>query len=433
MKVISMSAFRLLSLPEVLSSLSTDDEPKNGRSFYSVNDGSTYRGLTLSWNNPPVTYNAMIRALISVDRGVRVEGSIGRPGETVAVPITLLSKGSERSAAFSLDFDPAVIVLEGIESGESGITLQTSGAGTSGHFGINAFVPEGQTFAAGRRRLAVARFRINPNAPASVLSITLGSQPTVRKILGAGNTDLTESAAFTGGTLVIAGKVVCASAASYVPDVLAPESLVVGFGAKLSVEEAAANSVPLPHALVGTTVRIRDRENREFLSQLLYASSGQANFLLPAALALGPATIEISSLDGNVSIGLIQVEKIAPGLFSANSTGRDIAAGYIVRVRNGQQTTEPFARFDSGAGGFVPIPIDLGPNGDDIYPVFYGTGIRNRDLNGNVTATIGGCPRQCNLRELVASLCGSRSGEYRPDPSISCWSWRGGNCAERRR
>ena len=174
-----------------------DDDPKNGRSFFSVNDGSTYQPLTLtSGTNPPVAYNAMIRALISVDRGVRVESSIGRPGETVAVPITLLSKGNEQSAAFSLDFDPAVIELVGIESGEPGITLQTAGAGTSGHFGINAFGSGGQTFTTGRRRLAVALFRINPNAPASVLSITLGSQPTVRKILGAGNTDLTESTCF---------------------------------------------------------------------------------------------------------------------------------------------------------------------------------------------------------------------------------------------
>jgi uncharacterized protein (TIGR03437 family) len=281
-----------------------------------------------------------------------------------------------------------VMTVEGIESGESSITLQTAGAGTSGHFGVTAFVPENQTFASGRRRLAVARFRINAGAPVSVSSITLGNQPTVRRILGPGNTDLTDSAIFTGGKVSIAGKVVGASAASYITDVLAPGSLVVGFGTKLSVEEAASNTVPLPHVLVGTTVRIRDRENREFLSQLFYVSSAQVNFLLPAALALGPATIEISSLDGNVSIGLIQVEKIAPGLFSANSTGRDIAAGNIVRVRNGQQTTEPFARFESG--GFVPIPIDHGPDGDAIYLVFYGTGIRNRDPNGNVSVTVGG-------------------------------------------
>ncbi len=326
------------------------DEPKNGRSFFSVNDGTTYRELTVG--TPPVTYNAMVRALVSVERGVRVENAIGRPGETVDVPVTFLSKGSERSAAFTLDFDPAVMTLEGIESGEPGITLQTAGAGASGHFGVTAFVPENQTFAAGRRRLAVARFRINAGAPVSVSSITLGNQPTARKIVGTGNTDLTESATFTGGTVAIAGKVVATSAASFVADVLAPESLVVGFGTKLSVEDAASNTVPLPHVLVGTTVRVRDRENREFLSPLFYASSGQVNFLLPPALALGPATVEISSIDGNVSFGLIQVERIAPGLFSANSTGRDLAAGNIVRVRNGQQTTEQFARFESG--GFVP-------------------------------------------------------------------------------
>ncbi len=36
------------------------------------------------------------------------------------------------------------------------------------------------------------------------------------------------------------------------------------------------------------------------------------------------------------------------------------------------------------------VPIDFGPVGDAIFVVFYGTGIRNRDLNGNVSVTIGG-------------------------------------------
>ncbi|MGH9852863.1 MAG: hypothetical protein ACREBD_23760, partial [Blastocatellia bacterium] len=56
----------------------------------------------------------------------------------------------------------------------------------------------------------------------------------------------------------------------------------------------------------------------------------------------------------------------------------------------GTQTYEPVARFDPAQNIFVPIPIDLGPEGDQVYLILYGTGFRYRSSLGNVTITIGG-------------------------------------------
>ncbi|MCI0389215.1 MAG: hypothetical protein MOB07_10705 [Acidobacteria bacterium] len=50
---------------------------------------------------------------------------------------------------------------------------------------------------------------------------------------------------------------------------------------------------------------------------------------------------------------------------------------------------EPVARFDQAQNGFVPIPIDLGDEGDQVYLVLYGTGIRYRGGLANVTVTVG--------------------------------------------
>jgi hypothetical protein len=48
-----------------------------------------------------------------------------------------------------------------------------------------------------------------------------------------------------------------------------------------------------------------------------------------------------------------------------------------VRVRaNGTQSIEPVAQFDQAQGRFVALPIDLGPETDQVFLVLFGTGLR---------------------------------------------------------
>jgi len=390
-----------------------DDEPLNDRSFSSIDNGQTYQG-PLTLGSPAKRYNAMIRALVSTDRGVRVESAYGRAGDLIDVPITLLAKGNENSAASTLVFNPAILDPVGIDPGESGITLSSAGSGASGHFGVTATAPGNQTFSAGRHRLIVMHFRIVAGAVPGTTMISLEDSPTARRISGPGQTNLTEGSTFVGAMIAVAGKTTAASAASFVPDILAPDSMAVAFGAKFSPVQASSNTVPLASGLAGTTLRITDSKGVEHLAQLFFMSAGQVNFLVPALAAEGSATITIASADGNISTGGVQIANVAPGLFSANSSGRDVASGFALRVRGTQQINEQISRLDTGTNSFVPVAIDLGPASDQIFLVLFGTGFKKH--TGAATATVGGVSVQAAYAGEVMGFVGLDQANIGPIP-----------------
>jgi uncharacterized protein (TIGR03437 family) len=185
--------------------------------------------------------------------------------------------------------------------------------------------------------------------------------------------------------------VASASAASFLGDALAAESIVAGFGQNLATAIQPANSLPLPTSLAGTTVRVRDASGVERLSPLFFVSPTQVNFEVPPSTANGAATITITSGDGSISTGIAQIASVAPGLFSANSDGQGVAAAVALRVKaNGEQTFEPVARLDQATSRFVTTPIDLGPDTDQVFLVLFGTGTRFRSSLAASSATIGG-------------------------------------------
>jgi uncharacterized protein (TIGR03437 family) len=111
------------------------------------------------------------------------------------------------------------------------------------------------------------------------------------------------------------------SAASFASASLAPESIVAAFGTDLAVATQAATVTPLPTDLAGTTVKIRDSAGRETLAPLFFVSNAQVNYLIPAGMANGAATVNVTAGDGFASSGAIQIVPVAPGLFTANANG----------------------------------------------------------------------------------------------------------------
>ena len=92
----------------------------------------------------------------------------------------------------------------------------------------------------------------------------------------------------------------------------------------------------------------------------------------------------------SVALGNLQVALVAPALFAANENGRGTPAALALRVRpDNSQTYEPVAQFDQEQNSFVSLPIDLGPEGDRVFLILFGTGIRFASPAG-VTAKIGG-------------------------------------------
>jgi uncharacterized protein (TIGR03437 family) len=183
---------------------------------------------------------------------------------------------------------------------------------------------------------------------------------------------------------------VSVSAASYQRSALAPEMIVAAFGLDLASGIEVGGTIPLPSNLHGTTVSVRDSGGIERVAQLFFVSPGQVNYYMPAGTAVGPATVKIISGTGQVSFGVVDITMISPGIFAASATGQGVAAAQALRVRGAQQTYEPIAQYISGTNMFVPIPVDLGPVGDQVFLVMFGTGFRFRSSDSAVSVKVGG-------------------------------------------
>src|SRR3984957_3998951 len=104
------------------------------------------------------------------------------------------------------------------------------------------------------------------------------------------------------------------SAANNEP-VVSPNSLATIYGANLAQGSASAQVNPsgmLPSAISGTSVSIGGKP-----AQLLYASPGQINFVVPSNTPLGSATVSVTSPNSQTAAtGTVPVALTSPGLFT---------------------------------------------------------------------------------------------------------------------
>ncbi|HWQ31954.1 MAG TPA: hypothetical protein VNQ79_03655 [Blastocatellia bacterium] len=181
------------------------------------------------------------------------------------------------------------------------------------------------------------------------------------------------------------------SAASYSASALAAEAIAAAFGTSLATEPRGVATTPLPVTLAGTNVYVKDSQGITRLARLFFVSPTQVNYQVPPGTAPGPATVTITSGDGSISTGTVQITMVAPGLFTADASGSGTAAAFVVRVRpDNSQTLEPVARFDPLQNRLVPVPIDLGPESEQVFLALFGTGFRARSSEANVMVRIAG-------------------------------------------
>src|SRR5262249_35887821 len=185
------------------------------------------------------------------------------------------------------------------------------------------------------------------------------------------------------------------SAASFSGVMLAGESIVAAFGLNLAPTTQVATTLPLPTSLAGTTVKVKDSLGTERLAPLFFVSPGQVNYQVPPGTAAGATIIIISSGargSESISAGASQIVTVAPGLFTFNGDGKGAPAGYVLRYRNNMDVTTSDDRLaDLDAQNmWVPHPLDLGPDTDQVVLTLFGTGIRSRSDLSRVTIKIGG-------------------------------------------
>ncbi len=180
------------------------------------------------------------------------------------------------------------------------------------------------------------------------------------------------------------------SAASYDAALLASESIAVAFGSNLATSTAVANG-SLPTTLAGTTVKVKDSAGVERLSPLFFVSPTQVNYQVPIGTLPGLALITITNSAGQQSQSAMQIASVAPGLFTADATGKGVAAASILRIKSGgAQSYESVSMFDATQNQFIPRPIDLGPASDQVFLILFGGGLRFRSDAANVKVKIGG-------------------------------------------
>lgn len=182
---------------------------------------------------------------------------------------------------------------------------------------------------------------------------------------------------------------VTANAASFQRSVFAPDSIGSAFGTGFPTEAA------------GLTLTIEDSAGVSRPAPLFFASAGQVNFLVPAGVAAGSASIRVSGAAGTAPFrSEILVRAVAPGLFGVNG----FAAANVISYNNGGQTVSDAVRV-SAAGAVELNPIDLGTDGRQVFLILYGTGIRAHAAD--VTARIG----NATVTAAYAGAQGTFAGE----------------------
>jgi uncharacterized protein (TIGR03437 family) len=189
------------------------------------------------------------------------------------------------------------------------------------------------------------------------------------------------------------------NSASYAAGPVAPAEIVSLFGPGMASQTAIA-SLPLPTVLGGTSVSINVQP-----LQLFAVTPGQANVLVPAGLAAGPATVTVVHGSTAALTGSVTIAPSAPGLYSANADGAGVAAAnaYVVtasneRVNQAVATCNPLA-----ARSCLAAPLSLGGATDTLYIELYGTGIRGA---ASVKCFVAGQSVPCLYAGPVAAYAG---------------------------
>jgi uncharacterized protein (TIGR03437 family) len=224
----------------------------------------------------------------------------------------------------------------------------------------------------------------------SIAIILLGS---ALPILAAEHPDQTlkdRARPYLASALAAGNDFVSVSSASGMPN-LAPDSLATAFGSNLATQTVTATA-PYPTSLGGIGFQVVDSSGAIRMAQLLYVSPTQINYLVPAGTAPGTATLNIVDGSGATPSSSAQIQTVAPGLFTADSSGQGVVAATAYRSIAPSTFATPVKVFQC-SGGAPPIctsvPISLGVD-TPIFVTFYATGLRSRSSDSAASVTIGG-------------------------------------------
>ena len=177
---------------------------------------------------------------------------------------------------------------------------------------------------------------------------------------------------------------VVVNSASYVAGSIAPDQLVSAFGSGFSTDTILAfnqpSTQPLPTTLGDTTISITDSNGNTVAAPIIFVSPRQVNFLVPASLASGAATVNFMRSGATILTASVTVAPVVPGIFTANGNGAGVVAGVFLII-NGRANmiVSSFPTYQCGPEPLscVAVPFTIGTVPSFAYALHvYGTGLR---------------------------------------------------------
>ena len=179
------------------------------------------------------------------------------------------------------------------------------------------------------------------------------------------------------------------SVASFRRDPIPLGGLVSVFGTDLASTTRVLDIRPSVYGSDGTEVWLEDNSGAEAPMQLLFISPNQINCYMPYFMQEGQGIVKVIRDGKIVSLDILQIAKVSPGIFSANADGKGLAAASLIFIKGEERTYGTVATCDTQ--GCLANPIDVNLY-DGVYLEMYGTGVNNDKGAAAVTATIGGQP-----------------------------------------
>ncbi len=246
----------------------------------------------------------------------------GNPN-VVAVAYTNNVAGTPSTTLFGIDSNLDILVRQGSPGGapvspNAGtlFTIGALGVNTTNDSGFDISDCSGLGYASLTTAGATQSqfYTINLLSGAATAVGTIGVNEIVRDIAVA--TTFIPSAQQAGFATV--------NAASYIGDTLAPDLITALFGTfqTQNGQTAVATSQPLPTTLGGMKMSVNGTD-----ASLFFVSNSQINFRVPSNVADGQAVVTVTNANGTTRSGSISINRSAPGIFTANASGRGTAAG----------------------------------------------------------------------------------------------------------
>jgi uncharacterized protein (TIGR03437 family) len=162
-----------------------------------------------------------------------------------------------------------------------------------------------------------------------------------------------------------------------------PGMMLTILGANLATGSEGASSLPLPQQMQGVGVMVNGVP-----APLYYVSPRQLNLEIPDETATGEATLVITAA-GQSTAHTVNLTAVAPGLFSADSSGVGAAAARAIIVApDGVRTMFPVA-VCKGPSQCATVPIPAPPATSRLFLELYATGIRHATSLAEVSISLG--------------------------------------------